>query len=195
MGTKRQLQSEIPDTALMVRVSRGDGDAFAVIYHRHHKRLLDFYYAMSGSASVSDELCQECFLRVWRLRDRYSPSGSVVSYLFTVARYVWYEQRPTVYRNQRFRSFSEAPDTVCDVQDPRPLPDALVARLEVEDAILSAVAGLTEEQRMAFVLRTVQGLPLSEIARIMGCPVNTVRSRRISALKRLREILHKILVV
>ncbi|MBI5092740.1 MAG: RNA polymerase sigma factor [Candidatus Hydrogenedentes bacterium] len=195
MGNRRQPQHDIPDAALMLRVGRGDGDAFAVLYHRHYRKLLDFFYAMSGSASTAEDLCQECFLRVWRLRERYAPTGSVVGYLFTIGRYVWYEQRPKIYRDQRVKSLSEAQVNGFDATDSRALPDALASRVEIEEAILKAVAGLTEDQRMAFLLRTIQGLPLEEIARVMACPVNTVRSRKLSAMKRLREALRGLLVL
>lgn len=195
MGIGRQPQNDIPDTALMLRVSRGDREAFAVLYRRHYRKLLDFFYAMSGNASTAEDLCQECFLRVWRLRERYEPSGSVLGYVFTVGRYIWYEQRPKIYRDQRVKSLSEARDEGFDPKDLRGLPDVLASRVEIEDAILEAIAGLTEEQRMAFVLRTAQGLPLEEIARVMECPANTVRSRKLSAIKRLREALRGLLVL
>lgn len=195
MGSRRRSEGEAPDTALMLRVSRGERDAFALLYHRHYRKLLDFFYAMSGNTATAEDLCQECFLRVWRLRDRYAPTGSVLGYLFAVARFVWFERRPAIYRDQRNRRYAGDRETLADLADSRPLPDVAAGRSELDASIRAAVAELPEEQRMAFVLRTIQGLPLEEIAGIMGCPINTVRSRKLSAMKRLRAALRGLLVL
>jgi RNA polymerase sigma factor (sigma-70 family) len=54
---------------------------------------------------------------------------------------------------------------------------------------LAALDELPEEQRMVFVLRHIRGLSIEETAAALDCPVNTVRSRRILALRKLRTLL------
>ena len=68
-------------------------------------------------------------------------------------------------------------------------PDSQAGCAELESAILAAIEKLPIEQRLAFVLHEVQGFSNADIAAIMQCPVNTVRSRRILAVKKLRESL------
>ena len=69
---------------------------------------------------------------------------------------------------------------------PAARPDNALARSELEACILGALNKLPEEQRMAFVLQVVEGLSSAETASVMQCPVNTVRSRKILAIRKLR---------
>jgi RNA polymerase sigma-70 factor (ECF subfamily) len=184
--------AETPDVALMILVSAGDSDAFGLLYRRHYRKLLDFFYAMSGNTQMAEDLCQETFLRVWRLRNRYTPTGSYLGYLFAIARYVWLERRAEAYRRSAFQPLSSGGDGPEPI-DPAALPDELACRSELSGTISEAVSSLPEDQRMAFVLRTVQGLSLEEIASAMGCPLNTVRSRKLLAMKKLREALRGLL--
>ena len=68
-------------------------------------------------------------------------------------------------------------------------PDVRAELSELDAALGRALDALPEEQRTAFLLRTVQRMSLEDIARVMGCPVNTVRSRKLLAVKKLRELL------
>ena len=119
-------------------------------------------------------------------------SGSFPAYLFTVARHIWFERRREARKEWRvanreggddgFRTYVLAPDT-------------LASRAEINERVFSALEALPQEQRMAFVLRTVEGLSLDDIAAVMQCPVNTVRSRRMLAIQRLREALRGLFVL
>jgi len=195
MTTGRDAKSEPTDVALMLRVRNDDPEAFARLYRRHNRRLLDFFFAMCRHATLAEDLAQETFLRVWRLRERYEPRGSFPGYLFAVARFVWMERRTEVYQALAYRPVPGEGGQPELATEPQQGPDALADRSETGQCIAQAVANLPEEQRMAFVLRTVQGLPLEEIAEAMGCPVNTVRSRKLLAMQKLREALRGLLVI
>lgn len=194
MTTSHNAHGDISDVSLMLRVSESDADAFAVLYRRHFRRVLDFFYAMSRDRQSSEDLCQETFLRLWRLRERYASSGSFPAYLFAVARFVWMERRTDVYRQSAIRPLEEGEGGGMTTPS-ESAPDVLAERSELSRSIADAVAALPEEQRMAFVLRAVQGLTLDEIAAAMACPINTVRSRKLLAFKKLRETLRGLLVL
>jgi RNA polymerase sigma-70 factor (ECF subfamily) len=184
--------AEMPDTDVMVRVQWGSEVAFSELHRRYFRRLLDFFYGMSRDAQRAEDLCQETFLRLWQLRVRYTVSGSFAAYVFTVARHIWQEQCRTRRREARLEAQGAEVETVRSLLQPS--PDELAHRAELDARIFAALDALPEEQRMAFVLRTVQGLSLDDIATIMQCPVNTVRSRRLLAITRLREVLRGMMV-
>lgn len=195
MGLRKDAIGEATDVELMLRVLADDSEAFACLYRRYGRKLLDFFHAMGGHAAYAEDLCQETFLRVWRLRSRYEARGSFPGYLFAVARFVWMERRTEVYQASARRP---APGEDGEPELAAPSggePDALAVRSETAEWIARAVAQLPEEQRMAFVLRTVQGLPLEDIAEALDCPVNTVRSRKLLAMQKLRETLKGLLVL
>ena len=189
----RDRFGEMADTDLMLRVQWGSESAFAELYSRYYRRLLDFFYGMSRDTQGAEDLCHETFLRIWRLRARYRPSGVFAAYLFTVARHIWFEgvrQARKEWRLGVMRPIDEVP-----LASSHPEPDTLAYRAEVDARVFAALEELPEEQRMAFVLRTIEELSLDEIAEVMECPVNTVRSRRLLAIKRLRQILRGLLVL
>jgi RNA polymerase sigma-70 factor, ECF subfamily len=67
--------------------------------------------------------------------------------------------------------------------------DRAVIGKQLGERIQTAVAALVEEQREVFVMREVLNLSFKEIADIVGCPENTVKSRMRYALEKLREAL------
>lgn len=192
-GTDTSEQA--PDVALMLRVRDGDEKAFARLYDGHFRRVLDFFYGLSRDRHTADDLCQETFLRIWKLRKRYAATGAFRAYLFTIARNIWLEHCRSRWKIQRLGKRGTLLDhydglAVSDMAH----PDALAGRSELSTHLFQALGGLPEEQRMVFILRNVEGLSLAEIAEVMQCPVNTVRSRRGLALKKLRKALNRISV-
>lgn len=183
----------LSDPDVMLRVQWGNESAFAELYRRYYRRLLDFFFGMTRDVQLAEDLCHETFVRIWQLRARYSPSGSFPAYAFTVARYIWHEHIRRVCRQPRpvtGRDREELPDPAGEGG-----PGELAYQSEIGAHVFDALEKLPEEQRMAFVLRTVNGLSLEQIAAIMQCPVNTVRSRRLLAIRRLRELLQGLFVL
>ena len=187
---------ETADADVMLRVKWGSESAFAELYRRYHRKLLDFFYGMSRDTQLAEDLCHETFLRVWQLRLRYAVTGSFAGYLFTVARNIWLERWRVVQREWRWRAAAPVESAAFEALAPAPPPpDELAHRAEIGEQVFMALDALPEEQRMAFVLRMIEGLALEDIARIMQCPVNTVRSRRLLAITRLREALRGLFVL
>jgi RNA polymerase sigma-70 factor (ECF subfamily) len=174
----------------MLAVRAGDLDAFETLHNRHQDKVLRFFYGLTGAPHVASDLCQETFVRVWRIRKRYQATSSFAAYLFGVARVVWMEHRRKVARLWKW----ESPGGL-DTLDAATLltpPDEEAARRETAARIFAALEQLPEEQRIVFVMRTIEGLPLEDIATALDCPVNTVRSRKILAVKRLRFLLQEL---
>jgi RNA polymerase sigma-70 factor (ECF subfamily) len=184
------------DTTLMLRVRWGDEFAFAELYRRYYRKVMSFFYGMNGDAQMSQDLCQETFLRIWKLRQRYSASGPFPAYVFAFARNVWLEQCRENKKRLRIGLQLEADeDAQLVAASASTHPDMAAERSELAQCIFDALDALPVEQRMAFVMRTIGGLSLSEIASAMQCPTNTVRSRKLLAINKLREALKRLLVL
>jgi RNA polymerase sigma-70 factor (ECF subfamily) len=157
---------------------------------------MHFFYGMSRNTQISEDLCQETFLRVWKLRRKYAATGSFPAYLFAFARNVWLEQCREIKKRERLGKRQSADDGWQLVPaSPSTRPDAAAMRSEIEERIFDALDELPAEQRMAFVMRAIEGLSIDEIASAMQCPVNTVRSRKLLAVKKLRGVLKGLLVL
>ena len=195
MNENRLNQHNDHDVALMFRVRQDDECAFEALYRRYVRKLLDFFYAMGRDACQAEDLAHETFLRVWRQRATYAATGSVQAYLFAFARFIWMER---CRKFRRIRGWGLIPlrETLEEAQvavaSGESHPDVRAGRAELEAAIFAALEQLPDEQRMAFVLHEIQGLSNEDIAAVMQCPVNTVRSRRILAVRKLRETLERV---
>src|SRR5271168_820705 len=73
------------DAELMVRVREGDDTSFALLLERHRGPVVHFLYRMVQNQSVSEELAQEVFLRVYRSRATYEPTAKFTTWLFRIA--------------------------------------------------------------------------------------------------------------
>jgi len=181
------------EIVLMMRVREGDESAFEVLFNRYQRPLLNFFYGLSRNTSTAKDLAQDTFLRIWKIRKRYSASGAFPAYLFGVARMIWLEhcrQQDKTWRlgarqGEEVLQALEADNAEC--------PGYQARRSELNRYIHAALDELPEEQRMVFVLRSIEGLALEDIASILDCPVNTVRSRKILAVKKLRYLLASML--
>ncbi len=191
---KRTLQ-EMQDTELMTRVCKNDERAFREIYHRYQRRLLDFFYGMTRSTHTAQDLTQETFFRIWRLRGKYAPSGSFPAYLFSFARNIWLEHCRDVKKRSRLGRLEMFDIAMCESRlDSAHHPDEVAWRSELSETIGAALQSLPDEQRMAFVLRNIEGLSLDEVSHVLQCPTNTVRSRKLLAIKKLRVKLQELFV-
>lgn len=178
------------DIALMLLVRGGDERAFARLYDRNYRAIQRFFFSLSRDVTVSYDLCQETFVRIWRARHRYAATGTFKAYLYTFARHIWLEQCRRVRKERMLGLASHIEDYFDSLAAPSSgEPDGLAVRAESRASIEAALDELPEEQRLAFTLRYMQGLSPEEIARVMDCPVNTVRSRKLAALRKLRELL------
>ena len=60
---------------------------------------------------------------------------------------------------------------------------------ELQAAVAEAVARLPETQRLVYVLTEQEGMSYKQAAEVLDCPVGTVSSRKVEAVRRLRELL------
>lgn len=182
----------------MAAFQEGDEGAFAELFERHGKPLLNFFYRMCYDRAASEDLVQETFLRVIRSRETWRPDASFTTWLYTVARNLWID---------RHRSRKAAPKTVSAdlpasdgggslvdrVETREEGPVKQVADREAAALVRRAIEDLPEAQRMVFLLAEAQGLKYREIARILEVPIGTVKSRMNAAVARLRGLLGHVL--
>jgi RNA polymerase sigma-70 factor (ECF subfamily) len=175
----------------MVRTGRGDRDAFAELVRRYQSPLLNFFPRMGARTDEAEDLVQETFLRVFRYRERYRPSGKFTNFLYVLARHAWADMARKGAREPKTNSETlealPAPRAT-DGPDSRPQvahPGGADSRLDVQQAL----DALSEKLRVVLVLRVYQGLKQDEIAETLGIPVGTVKSRMHLAFRRMKELL------
>lgn len=192
-------QTERSDELLMQAYARGDAAAFECLFDRHRRALFTYLLHQVGSQSAAEDLFQEVFLRLIRVRDRYSPSGGFRAWLYTIARNALTDhrrrgalrcaesepQRMNGRRRQADKEQSWEHRIVSGDADGDPLRRSQHG--ELQERLETALHALPEEQREVFLLRERAGLDFRAIAEVTGCALGTVKSRMRYALAGLRQ--------
>lgn len=191
------LDKNVSDERLMEMFQKGDAKAFEEILTRHKNGVYNFIYRFLGDFSILEDTFQEIFLRIIKGAEGYKKEAKFTTWLYTIARNYCIDMiRKKKYRNEisldeSIASFSEGEDkTLMDlIPNPADHPHEDVCDKEISVYIQKALEAISPEQREVFVMREFLSLSFIEIAEIIKCPENTVKSRMRYALLHLRKIL------
>jgi RNA polymerase sigma-70 factor (ECF subfamily) len=171
------------DEELMGLVQKQDVSAFEELFRRYDQRIFAFFWRLSPDRHAAEDGTQETFLRLWKARLRYQPTGRFSTYLFQIAKNHFLHERQKYDRRVSARQPAAeeptSPDMACG--------PILAGELHV--AVTEAVARLPETLRLVYVLTEQQGMSYKQAAEVLECPVGTVSSRKVEAVRRLRELL------
>ncbi|MBW3623723.1 MAG: sigma-70 family RNA polymerase sigma factor [Armatimonadetes bacterium] len=174
---------EPTDEALMDRIAREDVSAFDLLVRRYQVPVYNYAFRMTGGVTSAEDLTQEAFLRVWRSRHRYESAHPFRTWLFTIARRLILDEWKKRPAPVPLTPAEE--DALCGPRCEGPW-ERLMAN-ELEAVMEAALAGLPEDLREALLLRDMEEMSYEQIARVVGCPVGTVKSRINAARNRLKE--------
>ena len=134
---------------------------------------------------MAEDITHDCFLSLIRKTENFEPSlGSLRTYLYAAARNLAMKYFRSSDRDTAIDDLREQP-AACRREEPlRRVLDA-----ELTAKVREAVADLPPLQREALVLFEYEGLPMSEIAMIVGSDVGAVKGRLHRARERLRNTL------
>jgi RNA polymerase sigma-70 factor (ECF subfamily) len=171
--------------ALVERCQHGEAEAFRELFRAHRQDVTRLAQRMLGRSTELEDIVQEVFLQVHRsIRDfRHGARFSTWLYRVTV-NVVLMHRRAAKSRP----IFGEAPPHLAAV-DHRPFADEQVERQRRVQAFHRLLDRLSEKKRLVFVLHELEGLSPGEIAKIVGSPVLTVRTRLFYARRELLALL------
>jgi RNA polymerase sigma-70 factor, ECF subfamily len=150
------------------------------LYAAHGRELLSYVQRLGASHHDAEEVVQETMLRAWQNARLLDPqTGSIRGWLYTVARHILVDQHRVRTPMPTGMRPPEAESAVSDHQE------VVVERISV----LNALADLSAEHRVVVVEVYYRGRAVESVARSLGIPSGTVRSRLFYALRHLRRIL------
>jgi len=173
-------------TRLIERATAGDAAAFEQIMIHSQQRVLSITWRILGNEADARDASQEVFLRVYKYLKRFNPEQDFFAWLYGITINVCRDIAKKRQRHQaRFTSLTETGEAFAVGSDQRGVEE-IVQRSQERDLIATALTALSYKERVAVVLRDIEGLSTDEVARILKSSATTVRSQISSARKKLR---------
>lgn len=179
----RKRSGEDTEVALVGRIVAGDLRAFETLYRIYHPRLVRFLSLMTGRRTLVEEALNDTMLVVWRRSGTYNGQSKVSTWIFAIA----YRVALKALR-QHDEPVEMDSDTEIESEDCG--PEQRLMADQTRSVVLRALDALPAHQRCAVVLTYFHDLPYAEIANIVDCPVDTVKTRVFHGRRRLRALLH-----
>ena len=170
------------EVALLREVSTRSRQAFDQLYRAYYPRLSRFVERMVRRPHLVEEILNDTMLVVWRRAETFNHTSRVSTWIFAIAYKTALKALKRVGRaeqgglGERLAVTEETPERYCIGQ-------------ERGVAIQVALAALSPEQRAVVELTFYHGYAYPEIAQILGCPVDTVKTRMFHARRKLKPLL------
>ncbi len=177
--------------ALIERCKRGDLAAFNDLIRRYEKQVYNFAYRLTGNYDDANDVAQDAFLRVFNAIGSFRGDASFSTWLFRITTNVFLDERKRAkaHPHASLDEYLELDESTVtrQIEDPAPLPDAVLEEAERAQILQQAIGDLPEYQRAMVTLYHGQQKSYEEIAEIMDLPIGTVKSRLNRARLALKE--------
>ena len=183
----RAVEVAQPDATLLARIRAGDEVALAAVYDQHAGLVFGLARRVTRDEHLAQDVTQEVFSYLWELPERVDLArGTLRSYLAVVA----HRRAVDEVRRAERRNRTETAGAGAESVEGPELETVEAAAEQYRNARLSAVLEqLPEEQRIAVSLAYYDGKTYTEVARTLGIPEGTAKSRLRLALARMRTLL------
>ena len=178
------MYEELSDEDLMLKAGNDDVQAFEQIFRRYEKPIFSYMYRMSRNRDLSEDYTQDVFLRLWKNREKYKPTGKFSSYLYQIAHNYFLNESIRKKISTSPLPVEEADSFVMnDNTEGTPL-DKLIEK-EFANYVEQLLSEIPEPQREVFILCRFHRMKYKEIADILNISVRTVESRLLAATQKL----------
>jgi RNA polymerase sigma-70 factor (ECF subfamily) len=170
------------DMHLMTAICARDMEAFEKLYRNYHPRLTRFLMNMVHRPLIVEEVFNDTMMVVWNRPESFNGTSRLSTWIFGIA-----------YR-QALHALRRLDEPIEDNQaDARPslgdAPDHELEAQRLQQKVLRALESLSLDHRTVVTLTYYQEMGYREIAEIMDCPVDTVKTRMFHARRHLKRIL------
>jgi len=153
--------------------------SFNSIFNKYAKDLNNFLYYKFGDRLNPADKVQDAFIKLWQNCSKVTPDKAK-SYLFTVANNLMLNE--VAHQKVVLKYAKSQPKSYTNES-----PEFIMQEQEYMQKLQTAIAGLTEAQRTAFMLNRVEGKRFKEIALLLDISTKAVEKRIYGALKKLRK--------
>lgn len=178
------LPAEATEEDLLLRVARGDHEAFGVLYDRVAGQVYGVIRRVLRDPARSEEVAQEVLVEVWRTATRFDPDrGTAATWILTMA------HRRAIDRVRSVQASRDRDERIGHRDRVRPFDEVseeVQTRFEHQQ-VRDALRALTDLQREAVELAYYGGYTYREVAELLDAPLGTIKTRMRDGLIRLRD--------
>ena len=169
------------DRNLLCRIGGTDREAFRQLYLRYHTRLARFLQRVLGRPGDVEDVVNDAMLVVWQRAGDFRGASRVSTWIFSISR----NCALAANRRGAIRARADA----LEIQGTATVTDDCTDATEARQILDWGLARLPVDQRVVLVLAYYLDCSCEDIAAIVNCPVNTVKTRLFNARRKLRTVL------
>jgi RNA polymerase sigma-70 factor (ECF subfamily) len=176
----RMSEREI-DQQLVERAQRGDKRAFELLVVKYQRKIERLLSRFVRDAAEVEDVAQEAFVKAYRALPTFRGDSAFYTWLYRIAintakNYLVAQGRRAPTSTPFDADEAEGFEDAAGLHDIN-TPENVLMSKQIAQTVNSAIEALPEELRTALTLREIDGLSYEEIAKVMECPIGTVRSR------------------
>ena len=180
---------QLSDATLGHRLASGDINALDQVFVRYNAAVQAVAYRVTNDRTFAEDVAQDVFVSLWTNPSRYQPErGSIGTWLMAAAhnKAVDLVRHEESHKRRRAEVAARAEQQLREDSISEPVEDMASERWQAE-RVRSALAALPDAQREAMVLAYFGGFTQREVAAITEVPLGTVKTRMLSAMRKLRD--------
>jgi RNA polymerase sigma-70 factor, ECF subfamily len=174
---------ETSDEALIGLIANGDKRAMQVLYARHNVRVYRFIVRLTGNQTLAEDLVSEVFLDVWRQAEGFESKSQVSTWLLAIARY---KALSALRRRTDEHLDDHMAETIEDTSDD---PETAVNTKDRNTIVQKCLTQLSPAHREVIDLVYYHEKSVDEVAKIVGVPAATVKTRMFYARNKMADLL------
>lgn len=189
---------EVQVSQLVAGARHGDPAAFEALVKHYYPRIYDYVTRMVRDPVEAEDVAQEAFVRAYQALPTFRGDASFQTWLYRIASNLAIDASRHRKRRQWQTASLDEPLDLRDsqvarepVDDRSRPPSELVEASALQEQVHGAISELSDKLRPVVILHDLQGLSYEEIARTLGCPLGTVKSRLFNARCQLRDKLRR----
>ena len=185
------------DRQLVERAQRGDKRAFGLLVEKYQRKLGRLLARFIRDPAEVEDVTQEAFIKAYRALPAFRGDSAFYTWLYRIGINTAKNYLMALGRRAPTSTEVEAQDAEGfeDGEQLRDIntPESMLLSKEIAATVNATIEELPEELRTAIQLREIEGMSYEDIARIMDCPIGTVRSRIFRAREAIAERLRPLL--
>jgi RNA polymerase sigma-70 factor (ECF subfamily) len=174
---------ETSDEALIGLIADGDKRAMQALYARHSERLYRFIVRLTGNQTLAEDLMSEVFLDVWRHAEGFESKSQVSTWLLAIARY---KALSALRRRTDEHLDYHMAETIEDTSDD---PETMVNTKDRNTIVQKCLTQLSPAHREVIDLMYYHEKSVDQVAKIVGAPAATVKTRMFYARTKMADLL------